>query len=139
MPQIRIKLTEANESKTRMHSSRMRTTRSLPYGGVSLPRGGEGSLSLGVSLYRGVSVWGLCTGGSLFGGSLSRGSLSVRGVSVQQGLCPEVPLSWGCLYEGGLCIKGLCPGGSLSRGVSVQGVFVQGVSVQGVSVCGVSV
>ena len=58
---------------TRMHSSRMRTARSLPYG--------EGGSVQG----------GLCPGGSLSqvvlypGGSLSKGSLS-RGVSVRGGV-----------------------------------------------------
>ena len=74
--------------ETRLHSSRMRTTRSLPYGG-SLS---GGDLCLGVSLSRvslseGVSVQGasvqgvcLCLGVSV------QGSLS-GGVSVHGGLC----------------------------------------------------
>ena len=84
--------------KIRMHSSRMRTARSLPYR--------EGGLSLG----------GLCPVGSLS-----------RGVQ-RRGLCPEVGLSpRGSLPGGGVSMQGvsvqgsLCPGGS----VSVQG---EGVS-----------
>ena len=96
---------------TRIHSSGMRTDRSLLYRGVSVQ---------GVSLSRGC----LCPGGSL-----SRGSLS-RGVSVQGGLCPGGSLSRGVSVQGGLC-----PGGSLSKGGLCQGrVSVQGISVQGVSV-----
>ena len=59
---------------TRMHSSRMRTARSLPYGGVGLCPGGS------------LSKVGLYPGGSLSKGSLSRG-VSVWGISVQRGLC----------------------------------------------------
>ena len=82
---------------TRMHSSIIRTTRSLPYGG------GGGPLSKG----------GLC----LRGGSLSKGGLCPAGVSVGGGLCPGVSV------QEGLCLGGgdLCPGRSLYGGVSVQG------------------
>ena len=59
-----------------MHSNRMRTARSLPYG--------ERGLHAGWSQSGGVSVRGLCPGGLCPGGSLSRGSLS-RG-----GLCQGV-------------------------------------------------
>ena len=92
----------------RMHSSRMRTALSLPYGEGrgSLPRGGPLSRGRG-SLSRGG---GLCPGG---GGSLSRGRGSLsRGVSVQGG-----SLSRGRVSVQG---EGLCPGG-LYLGVSVQG------------------
>ena len=69
-----------------MHSSRMRTAHSLPYGGVSV----RGDLCQGAgSLSRGVSVQGW----SLPGGSLYRGSLS-RGVFVQGGLCPGEGVPW---------------------------------------------
>ena len=89
---------DKNKDTKRMHSSRMCTARSLPYGG-SLS-GGSLSKGRGVSIQEGVSV---CVQGG--GGSLSRGSLSRRdlclGVSVQEG-------------------GGLCPGGSLSMGVSVR-------------------
>ena len=51
--------------KTRMHSSRMRTARSLAY---------WGSLSRAVSVKRGVSVeGGLCRGGSLSRGGTCQG------------------------------------------------------------------
>ena len=125
----------------RMHSSMMRTTHPLPYGGVSV-RG---------SLFRDGSVHGgLCPGWSL-----SRGSLSREGDLCPGGLCPGghclgVSVR-GSLSRGSL-LGGLCPGrGSLSReGVSVQGCLCLGVSVQGgfcperslsrgVSVWGVSV
>ena len=106
---------------TRMHSSRMRTARSLPYReGVSV-RGG--SLSMGVSA-QGVSVWGI----SIHGGLCPRGIFS-RAVSVPGGLCP------GGLCPGGLCLRevsvqgGLCPGRSLSREVSVQGGLCLGSSL----------
>ena len=59
-----------------MHSSRVRTARSLLYGG------------------------GLCPGGLC----LAEGSLSSRGISVQGGLCPVGSLSRGSL--GGLCPGG---------------------------------
>ena len=121
-----------------MHSSRMRTARSLPY---------RGSLSRG-SLSKEVSVQGgLSPGGSLSRGSLSRGA-SVQWVSVQGGLCPGDSFSRGSMsrgslsrgslsrglsvqgsLSGGLCPGGLCPGDSVSRGlclgVSVQGSFCQ--------------
>ena len=101
---------------TRMHSSRMRTAHSLPYGGVSV---------------WGVSVWGVSVRGSLSGG-LCPGGLCL-GVSVQGGFCLGVSV------QGGLCLGGFCPEGfclGVSRGVSGGGVSVQGVSVQGVSVWG---
>ena len=122
-----------------MHSSRIRTIRSVPYGGGwDLCPGGEISVQMG-----------LCPGGlSLSGGSLSR-AVSVREslsrvVSVRESLS-RGSLSRGCLCSGGLlteisssgnritdsCYRvagvgvfvqgGLCPGGSLSRGISVQG------------------
>ena len=95
-----------------MHSSRMHTTHSLPYGGRgSLSRGGlclgvsvQEFLCPGQSLSRRISVLGgLCPRGLCPGGSLSRGPLS-RGVSVQRSLCP-----------GGLCPGVSLPRGSLSR------------------------
>ena len=65
-----------------MHSSRMRTTRSLPYRGGLCPGGG-----------------GLCPGGGLcLGGDLCLGVVSVQGVSVYG--------------RGSLSMEGLCPGGS---------------------------
>ena len=97
-----------------MHSSRMHTTHSLPYTGVSV-QGGDLCPGRG-SLFRDLCPGGLCPWGSLSGGSLSR-----KGVSVQEGgLCP----GRGSLSRGSLS-GSLCPGGSLSRGDSVQGVFVR--------------
>ena len=99
-----------------MHSSRMRTARSL-YGGGSLSKGGL--CPVGVCVQGRISVqWGLCPGEGI----------SVQGVCVQGGLCPG-----GFFVQGGLCPGevsvqgrslprgGLCPWGSLFGGVSVQG------------------
>ena len=81
--------------KTRMHSSRMRTDRSLPYGGYL----SRGCLCPGVSL---SSVGSLYPGGVFVqeGEFLSRGlcpGVSVQGVSVQGGLCPGTSVSGGSL------------------------------------------
>ena len=87
------------KKKTRMHSSGMRTTCSLPYGG----RG-----------------WGLCP----VGGSLSKGSLCPGGSVQQGGLCPAGGLcqAGGSMSSRGVSVQGgLCPEGSLSMGVSVKG------------------
>ena len=56
-----------------MHSSRMRTARTLPYRGGFCP----GGLCLGVSVQGGLCLEGLCLGVSVQGGSLSMG-VSVR-------------------------------------------------------------
>ena len=114
-----------NIQETRMHSSRMCTTRSLTYLG-SLSRGslsrGRGFLSRGRGLCPGggVSFRGFCPGG---------------GVSVQGGFCPGegfLSRGRGLCPGGGVSVRGrgLCPGG----GVSVQGegsLSGGGVSVQG--------
>ena len=105
--QIWVRMCRCTCIITRMHSSRMRTARSLPYGG-SLLGGGAWP---GGSLSRGVSVWGVPGQG---------GSLS-RGVSVQGGVQPGGSLSGGVpsqggLHPGSLCLGGLCPGGSLCLG-----------------------
>ena len=74
----------------RMHSSRMRTARSLRYRG-SLSGGG------GVSVQGDLcSGGGFCAGRSLFRGTLSRGSLS--GGCLSGGVCPGVSV------QGGLCL-----------------------------------
>ena len=130
---------------TRIHSSRMRTARSLPYRGrVLCPEGG------------GLSREGLCPGGLCPGG----GSLSMWWVSVQVGsICPGGSLSGEVSVQVvGLCPGGgslsrwwvsvqvgsICPGGEyLSRGVSVWGGLCPGggslsrwwVSVQVGSIC----
>ena len=95
-----------------MHSSRMRTARSLRTGGLS-----GGSLSWGDLCPVGVSVWGSLSRGGLSRGGLSRGDLCLEGVSVQGGSLGDL-----CLAEGDLCLGegGFCRGGSLS-GVSVGG------------------
>ena len=115
---------------TRMHSSRMRTARSLPYGwrGGSLSRGVSGESLFSGSL---CLVGGLCLGGLRLGGlcpgesvqwEVSVWGVSVLGVSVQGGLCPV----------GGLCTKGVSvQGRSLSLGPCPGGVSVRVVSVQG--------
>ena len=76
---------------TRMHSSRMRIVRSLPYRGVPLYRR---SLSIG-----GVSV---------------QVGVSIQRVSVQGSLCPGGSLSGG----GALSMGGLCPGGLIQGDLS---------------------
>ena len=94
---------------TRLHSSRMRTARSLTVspsmlcegeGGCLLPRGGV-SASLGVSA--------------------SRGCLLPRGVSASWG---------GCLLPGVVCFQGLSASGGclLLGGLLLGDVYLQGVS-----------
>ena len=78
-------LGETNKD-TRKHSNRMRTARSLPYGGV------------------GICRRGLCPGGSLSRGSLSCG-VSVQGVAVQWGLCLGGLCPEGVSVQGGLCLE----------------------------------
>ena len=125
-------------SKTRLHSSRMRTARALTvspsmlcvWGGVSAP--GEGCLLWGVSapwgglLPRGVSAprWGGAWSG---GGGIPactevdppceqnhRGCLLPRGVSAPWGVCSwGVSAPGGCLLPGGVC---LLLGGTWSGG-----------------------
>ena len=116
-----------------MHSSRMRTTHSLPHGG---------SLSMGVFVQGvsvqggpclGVSVWGSLSKGCLFrGGGLCPGGLCPEGeVSVQRGrsLSRGISVQRGSL-SGVLCPRGLCPEGEVSvQGVSVWGSLSRGVSL----------
>ena len=113
------------EQETRMHSSRMRTGRSLTVccsllpggvcllrgGGVPGPRGGGGCLVPG-----GRGVPGL--GGLVWGVSAPRGSVCVSGLG---GVCSRgVPGPRGvCLAQGGVCSQGVvCSwgGGVCSRG-----------------------
>ena len=123
MPGMLAVQTSGTIITTRMHSSRMRTAPSLPYGGgvsgVSIWGGGVSVQAVSV---QGV---GFCPGGSLSRRvSVQQGSLS-RGVTVQGSLCPEGSLSGGLcpggLCPGGLCLGGLCPGGSLFRGSLSRG------------------
>ena len=91
---------------TRMHSSRMRTGRSLTICRSLLPGGG-------VCLLRGVFVWVWVS--TLGGVSAPGGCLLLGG-----GVC-----SWGgCLLSGGVCSGGLLPGGCLLLG---EGLFQGGV------------
>ena len=84
---------------TRMHSSRMRTGRTLQYAGVCFP-GGR-------CLLPGESCSG--GGGVCFGGVVSApGGMSVRG-----SVC-----SWGVCLGGSLLPGGVCSGGICSQGVS---------------------
>ena len=77
---------KANVQRTRMHSSRMRTSRSLTICRSLLPGGGVSA--------RGVSApGGVCSGGSALGGLLQGGLL--RGVSVLGGV-----------YSGGVSAPG---------------------------------
>ena len=78
----------------------------------------EGSLSRGVTVQRGVSVQeGLCPEG-----------VSVQGVSVQGSLCPEGgSLSRGSLTRGSLSRGGSLPRGSLSRGSLSRGSLSRGL------------
>ena len=88
--------------KTRIHSSRMRTARSFPYGGIC-----PGGVSVRGCLY---PVWGV---------SVQEGSLSRRGLCPGGGVSIQESLS-----------RGLCPGvsvhGDLCPGTSVCGRLYQG-------------
>ena len=116
-------------SKTRMHSSTMRTGRSLTIcrsllrGGVSAPRGcplpGVCVCSWGVSALGGaVCSWGV----SAVGGSAPRGHVCSGGVSALGG--GRCLLPWGVcsqgvclLLGGGVCVSAL--GGVCSWGCSI--------------------
>ena len=121
--------------KTRMHSSRMRTTRysGHPRGVMDLP---GGVCSGGVSVQGGVCPdGGICPYGGICPGGLHR-RVSAQGVSAQErvsawrgmsaqegGVCP----GRGCLPRRGVSAQegGVCPGGGClpRRGVSAQGVY----------------
>ena len=101
-----------------MHYSRMRTDRSLRYGGVSVQ---AQSLS-GRPLSRGSLSRGLCLGVSV------QGSFYPEGVSVQGSLC------LGVSFHGGICPGSLCPGG-LCLGVTVQEGLCPGGLCPGGSLC----
>ena len=123
--------------KTRMHSSRMRTGRSLTVcqsllWGMFFPL-------RGVCSQGGVYSGGVCL---LWGSVFSQG-----GVSAPGGVCSQ---AGGCLLLGGVCSrgcvcllwgvvcsKGICSRGRLFQGVSVLGgVCSGGLSAQGVSAPG---
>ena len=105
-----------------MHSSRMRTGRSLTVcqsllpGGVSAQGGCLFPAGGGVSVPRGVSA----LGGLLLWGCLLWGGCLLRGVSAPGGFV----CSGGCLLQGGLSAPGEC----LLWGVSTLGVSAPGVS-----------
>ena len=121
-----------------MHSSRMRTGRSLTVwrgGGGSPCQGGSpcwggspcrGSPCQGGSPSRGVSLRGapcqgvLLPGGLPAGGSFPVGGLPARGVLLAGG--------WGCLLTQG---GSPCSGVSLPRGFSFLGVSLPGFSLLG--------
>ena len=99
---------------TRMHSSRMRTGRSLTVCWSLLPRGGGRCLVLGGwmsapwgggSAPGGVGlVWvGVCSGGVWSGGVCS------------QGVCSWGGSALGGLLWGGVCSGGSAPGGGISQ------------------------
>ena len=90
--------------KTRMHSSRMRTGRSLTISRSLLPEGGGGCVC-----FRGVCVclllWGVCVSAPR-GGLLLRGGVCLWGVCFRSGgVC-----FWGVCFSGGVCFwRGLLP------------------------------
>ena len=101
-----------------MHSSRMRTGRSL-----TIYR----SLLLGGCLLWEEGEGGVCSGG----GCLLPGGVCSWGVSALEGVC-----SWGCLLWG-VCSQGMsAPGGCLLWGCLLQGVCVcSGGGVGGIPAC----
>ena len=124
-------------SLTRMHSSRMRTGRSLTVCRSLLPGGGV-VCSQGVCLLQGVSALGggVCSwrGVLLQGVSAPGGCLLLEGVSALGGVCSG---------GGGACSQGMsAPGGCLLWGVclltggvsALGGVYSRGCLLQG-SVC----
>ena len=119
-------------SLTRMHSSRMRTGRSLTVCRSLLPRGGV-VCSQGVCLLQGVSALGggVCSwrGVLLQGVSAPGGCLLLEGVFALGGVC-----SGGCLLPGDVCSWGVSALGGVSahRGcVCSRGCLLQGVSAPG--------
>ena len=119
-----------------MHSSRIRTGRSLTVCRRLLPRGGGGVCSRGVSAWGGAcSREGVSSGGCL---------LHCRGCLLSGGVCSwGVSALGGCLLLGGVCLGGVCsrgvsaPGGCLLLGVSaLGGVCSQGVHSREVSASG---
>ena len=130
-----------------MHSSRMRTGRSLTVSRSLLP--GEGCLLGWVSALGGGGwlLWGVCS----WGVSASRGVCLLRqdvcfgggvcfwgdvcsqvGVCSQGGLLPGGVCSGGCLLPGVSTSEGVCFWGDVcSRGCLPRGVRSQGVSASG--------
>ena len=103
---------------TRMHSSRMRTGRSLTVYRSLLPWG-WGCLLPGGLCFQGVSApgGGVCSWGGLclWGVSASRGCVCSRGGLLWGGVCSwGVVCSRGCLLQGGVC-----SGGCLFLGLGV--------------------
>ena len=107
-------------SKTRMHSSRMRTGRSLTVCWRLLPGGvcSGGVWSWGVSAPGGVCSQGVC----------SRGVSAPGGVSAPEGLLLGGLLggsALGGLFLGGVCSQGVCSWGGLLLGGCSEGVVSQ--------------
>ena len=113
-----------------MHSSRMRTGRSLTVCWRMLPRG---CLLRGVCSWGGVYSGGVCSGG---GGSGLGGLLwgvSAWGVSARGDICSQGVWSGGGSARegwsapegnGGVCSGGICSQGGLVQGVSAPGGLV---------------
>ena len=102
---------------TRMHSSRMRTGRSLTVCWHLLPRRGVcllGGVPAGGVCSRGVSALGGCLvlGGSALGGCLLWGGVCSRGYALGVCVCSEgVSALGGVSAPGGLVLGGLLRGG----------------------------
>ena len=122
---------------TRMHSSRMRTGRSLTVcrslllggGGGLLPGGvcSGGCAPRGVSAPQGVSAPGGCSKGCLLWGGVCSGGVSAPGWCLLWGVCSQGGVcSGGCLLQGGCLLwRVSAPGDVCSRGVSAprEGVW----------------
>ena len=103
---------------TRMHSSRMRTNRSLTVCCSLLPWGG------------GVPGQGCLVRGCLVQGGVCLGGVWSRGVSGLGGVC-----SGGCLLQGGVCSRGMPGlGGLVLGGPGLGGSAPRGVCSQGVGI-----
>ena len=109
-----------------MHSSRMRTGRSLTVCWRMLPRG---VCSWGVSTLEGSGLGGLLGGGGVSAWEVSARGASALGGSGLRGICSRkgglLRRGSGCLLQGGICSQG-----GLVQGVSALGVWSQGVVSQ---------
>ena len=115
-----------------MHSSRMRTGRSLTVC-QSLLSGGVSALEGGCLLFGGVSApgGGVCSQG----GVCSRGCL-LRGCLLLGGVCSGGFCFWGVSALGGVCSGGSALGGSAQGGMCLfQGVSALGVGVSAPGGC----
>ena len=108
---------------TRLHSSRMRTARSLTEISQHALVGGVCS---GGHLLQGVSAPEVCSRGVSAPGEMSvLGGVCSQGVSALGGVCSGRCLLWEVSALGGVCSRGggVCSGGCLLRVVSAQGVY----------------